>query len=64
MAFNGISPETVAVYMRTPVGKPPSGQTANFAPPPRLKSALIGLTVPLFVLATFFVAMRFILEVS
>ena len=58
MAFKGISPETLAVYMRTPVGKPTPGQTANFAHPPRLKSALIGVTVPLFVLTTVFVAIR------
>ena len=58
MAFKGIPPETLAVYMQTPAGKPPPEQTVNFAHPPRLENVIIGVIVPLSILATFFVAVR------
>ena len=58
MAFKGIPPETLAVYMKTPAANPPPEQTANFVNPPRLENVIIGVTIPLSILATLFVAVR------
>lgn len=58
MAFNGISPGTLTVYMRTPAAKPPPEQTANFAHPPRLKYVYMGVFIPVSLVATSLVAVR------
>ena len=58
MAFKGIPPEILTVYMQTPAGKPPPEQTVNFAHPPRLEKVIIGVTIPVSILATSFVAVR------
>ena len=58
MAFKGIPPETLTVYMRTPAARPPPEQTANFAHPPRLRYVYVGVFISLSLLATSLVAVR------
>ena len=58
MALNGIPPENLTAYMNTTASAPPPGETANLVNPPRAKSTVLGVMIPLLILATSSVAMR------